>query len=192
METNWVCNVDGCAKPGVKGYKKPICGMHRSRIIVHGSTDDPRKPRKERLEICGYWHIYMPDHPLKSHKGYIGEHRVVLYAKIGPGVHPCHWCKKPLEWVGETRWDGIYVDHLDRDRKHNVPSNVVPSCNQCNIHRHDLERTACDKGHAYTEENTYRYGNKRKCRTCTNARQRMYGARKRAAAKLLTESNGGE
>ena len=66
------------------------------------------------------------------------EHRKVLFDKIGPGTHPCHWrdvygCgKNSLEWGSIS---GICADHLDGDKRNNHPDNLVPSCNSCNLRR---------------------------------------------------------
>lgn len=73
------------------------------------------------------------DHPLASKNGDVGEHRMVLYDKIGPGPHPCYWgCGKLLEWGG---LEGIIADHVDHDKSNNDPANLVPSCNPCNWRR---------------------------------------------------------
>lgn len=73
--------------------------------------------------------LYKYDHPLCSPDGRVLEHRFVLYEKIGPGSHQCHWCDKVLEWGGAK---GIHADHLDDDRLNNDPDNLVPSCKKCN------------------------------------------------------------
>lgn len=72
------------------------------------------------------------DHPLASSSDCVAEHRVVLYEKIGPGPHPCHWCGGLLGWGGKS---GINVDHLDNDKLNNDPDNLVPSCGNCNRQR---------------------------------------------------------
>lgn len=72
------------------------------------------------------------EHPLSLSDGTLAEHRKVLYDKIGPGSHPCHWCDWELAWGGV---DGICVDHLDTDRLNNNPENLVPSCHDCNKFR---------------------------------------------------------
>lgn len=72
------------------------------------------------------------EHPL-SRGGQLEEHRKVLYDKIGPGPHYCHWdCGKLLEWGGIR---GICSDHLDGDTLNNDPENLVPSCVVCNRQR---------------------------------------------------------
>lgn len=88
------------------------------------------------VNVGGYRNLTMQyDHPLASAAGSLLEHRKVLYDKIGPGPHECHWnyfsrCgETSLEWGG-TR--GVQADHLDGDRLNNDPENVVPSCLACN------------------------------------------------------------
>jgi hypothetical protein len=75
-------------------------------------------------------------HPLATSDGHVAEHRFVLYEKIGPGEHPCHWCGKMLRWTpGEQLPDSITPDHLDSIKRNNVPDNLVPSCQKCNSSR---------------------------------------------------------
>ena len=69
------------------------------------------------------------EHPLASEGGGLAEHRKVLYDKIGPGTHPCHWCDVELEWGGH---EGINTDHVNWDKQDNRPENLVPSCRVCN------------------------------------------------------------
>lgn len=65
------------------------------------------------------------------------EHRRILLAQIGPGVHPCHWCEIPVEWLdgAKTAPGALVVDHVDEDKTNNAPSNLVPSCCRCNARR---------------------------------------------------------
>lgn len=75
----------------------------------------------------------MGGHPLAQTTGILAEHRKVLYDKIGPGPHYCHWnCGKLLEWGGIK---GIIADHLDDNGLNNDPENLVPSCHRCNWNR---------------------------------------------------------
>lgn len=67
------------------------------------------------------------DHPLSSKNGALAEHRKVLFEKIGPGQHGCHWCGKVVEWPID-----LYADHVDSDITHNEQDNLVPSCLRCN------------------------------------------------------------
>lgn len=82
------------------------------------------------VDKAGYVTLTGSTHPL-AHRGSVREHRVILYDEIGPGLHPCHWCKKPVSWDGD-RIHGLHVDHLNNDRLDNRPENLVPSCLQCN------------------------------------------------------------
>jgi len=77
-----------------------------------------------------YVFITYPGHPLAGRKGRVALHRVVLFSKIGPGKHKCHWCGKEVSWAR-----GLQVDHLDWDKSNNDPNNLVPSCGHCNIDR---------------------------------------------------------
>jgi hypothetical protein len=77
-----------------------------------------------------------------SHRKYdmIAVHRIVLLQKIGPGVHPCHWCGNPVKWLpvkpGKGGWNGVLVvDHVNNMSSDNDPDNLVPSCFRCNIFR---------------------------------------------------------
>lgn len=90
-----------------------------------------------------YTKLYSPGHPLADERGAIGEHRAVLFAKLGPGRHPCHWCGTIVEWrpVGAALEQGsLRADHLDGDRRNNDPANLVPSCNGCNVRRGKQDR----------------------------------------------------
>lgn len=84
--------------------------------------------------IARYRYIQSPDHPLATGKGSVAEHRLVLYEKIGPGPHPCHWCQAPVDWLpGErTAAGALTADHVDNDSRNNAPENLVPSCHRCN------------------------------------------------------------
>lgn len=91
----------------------------------------------------GYTKLYLPGHPLADGRGAVSEHRAVLYAKLGPGRHPCHWCGAMVVWrpVGAAQEPGsLRTDHLDDDRRNNDPANLVASCNSCNIRRGRQDR----------------------------------------------------
>jgi hypothetical protein len=57
-------------------------------------------------------------HPLQTGWNQpVAAHRLVLFAKIGPGTHPCHWCGTPVTWtMGERRTDALTTDHVDFDK----------------------------------------------------------------------------
>lgn len=68
----------------------------------------------------------------------IPKHRLVLFKKIGPGSHACHWCGKTVSWERLHLNDpenALIADHVDQDKENNHESNIVPSCNTCNSTR---------------------------------------------------------
>ena len=79
-----------------------------------------------------------PDHPLANSCGRIYVHDEVLYARIGPGPHPCHWCGKLVDWKQTEfrKMKGVLCcDHLSGISTDNRDSNLAPSCFRCNISR---------------------------------------------------------
>ncbi len=74
-------------------------------------------------------------HPLAPPSGIVTVGRLVLYDKIGPGPHLCHWCGKTIDWARGITKGGLVVDHLDWNHNNNDPGNLVPSCNSCNTRR---------------------------------------------------------
>lgn len=79
-----------------------------------------------------------PGHPLAPPSGTVAISRLVLYEKIGPGPHNCHWCGAHVEWivgadVGTT--GSLLADHVDWDVENDEPGNLVASCHPCNAHR---------------------------------------------------------
>lgn len=113
-----------------KGAKGLYCSKGcagKARWLGHGST----APRRI---------IRQPDHPLASDHGKVLEYRAVLYDKIGPGEHPCHWCGTLVRWQRGGKGRGhrrgeLAVDHLDGDTRNNASENLVPACNRCNTLR---------------------------------------------------------
>ena len=77
-------------------------------------------------------------HPLSPPSGSpVRVARLVLFDKIGPGTHPCHWCKTPVTWHAGRgpRHGNLIADHLDWNPDNNSAENLVPSCTSCNAHR---------------------------------------------------------
>ena len=107
--------------------------MHTSEARIKAGESRKQSALGSSINPAGYRDLHMQQgHPLARSGGLLGEHRKVLYDKIGPGEHPCYWCGRTLSWGG---LDGIVVDHIDEDRLNNDPNNLVPSCNPCNIGR---------------------------------------------------------
>lgn len=134
------CTVHGCSR---KIKAKNFCDLHYYRFSKFGSTDLPKKPIINR-----YKRISKVGHPLTTVKGFVYEHRAILYDKIGKGPHYCYWCDKTIGWtVGVApEHDSIVVDHLDRNRRNNETNNLVPSCPKCNSSRsHGNQTEVFDK-----------------------------------------------
>src|SRR3990167_2031107 len=81
-----------------------------------------------------------PDHPLAEFHGtrthghvlLVYAHRLVLWNVLGPGLHPCYWCGRPLRWARGHEADVITTDHLNDEPRDNRPENLVASCRGCN------------------------------------------------------------
>jgi hypothetical protein len=148
----------------------------QGREIIDQPPKLPPRPRPSNkpVKVTRYRKIAWPGHPLAHADGQVYEHRVVLYNKIGPGSHVCHWCGVAVAW-GNTLSD-LLVDHLNQDRYDNDPDNLVPACFSCNVGRAKRARTHCKMGHEYTQENTYIRGSgSRQCRICkAEALERHY------------------
>jgi hypothetical protein len=78
---------------------------------------------------------YLPSHPLAGRTGLVSDARRILYDRIGPGWHPCHWCGCKVRWVVGARGGGanaLVADHVDSDPLNDAPGNIVPACVTCN------------------------------------------------------------
>lgn len=93
-------------------------------------------------------HVTRRGHPLAAiDDGRIMLHRLVLFEKIGPGVHPCHWCGTSVTWHRRVALRGDLVsDHLNGNTRDNSPENLVPSCTRCNALRGKLIAWAQETG----------------------------------------------
>ncbi len=127
-------------------------------------------------------------HPLAQANGTVRVNRAVLYKKIGPGKHRCHWCPKVITWCNKFA-TMIVADHLDENKWNNSPENLVAACQDCNFNRpkRDAEqnKTHCKNGHEFTPENTYaepRPGGYRRCRICRRAAGKQRRARRKKIA----------
>jgi hypothetical protein len=104
------------------------------------------------------------------------------YGHIGTGnrvqtVHRVAW-----ELVNGPIPDGLELDHLCRVRSCVNPAHLEPVTPKENYARSTAREgqarraagvTHCPQGHPYNEANTYRRDNKRKCRACHRAVERI-------------------
>lgn len=123
-------------KPGYGKYCSRTCKSTASRRV---SNDDGTAFYRV---LSGH-----QGHPLASEKGWILEHRKVLYDAIGPGPHPCHQCGIPVNWAYKAyaHKGNLTVDHLDENRFNNAPENLAPACGVCNQLRSMKKRVKDDE-----------------------------------------------
>lgn len=112
--------------------------------------------------------VYAPAHPLAPKGGYIPNARVVLYEKIGPGPHECHWCQEPIRWTvglsGNSRGT-ITADHLNSDPLDDRPENLVAACGPCNGQR--ARAVGNDEAFIVRADGTRLRGELRRCEACS-------------------------
>lgn len=71
--------------------------------------------------------------------------------------------------------DGLQIDHLCRNRLCVRPDHLEAVTQRTNLLRGEgvaganARKTHCPKGHPYDEQNTYQWGNQRKCLACRRA-----------------------
>ena len=88
-----------------------------------------------------YLYVRVPGCPIApSGDGLMPLHRLVLFAKIGPGPHPCFRCGEPVDWSDQRTAPGcLIVNHMDRDSRNNAWITLEPSCQGFNVaHGYDL------------------------------------------------------
>lgn len=130
-----LCVTEGCQNR--RGYRTGLCNTCYIRIRRAGKPEPPARHYAYRSKhSSGYIVIIDAAHPLAV-RGRVFEHRKVLFASIGPGQHPCHWCATPVEWMkkGTAKRGSLVADHLDGDKANNLITNLVPSCARCNWSR---------------------------------------------------------
>ena len=129
------CSMYGC--DGTR-YCRGLCVMHYARLSRHGDPGPAGRIRGPRgaghVNEYGYRILADATHPLAGAQGKVYEHRAVLYAELGDGPIVCHWCARSLTWSGPAD-SRVNVDHLDWDTLNNDPTNLVPSCLDCNTKR---------------------------------------------------------
>jgi len=139
--TERTCNVPGCEKP-TRSKSAELCKMHYHRQYRHGSVHkDAHNTDITASNGRRYKSLYKPGHPLAGASGKVYEHRFVLYEKIGPGPHTCHWCDAEVDWLPKGEPGALVADHLNDYGDDNRPENLAPSCSSCNTTRGAQQRS---------------------------------------------------
>lgn len=127
-----ICSIEGCDKPS-RSNPAGWCEKHYMRWYRHG---DPLK-LVEPLPLVRYRSVNRSGHPIAPASGRVHVHRLVLFDKVGPGSHPCHWCGRTVTWCVD-----LEGDHVNGDRTDNRPENLVVSCRPCNCNRANVATVA--------------------------------------------------
>lgn len=124
-----------------------MCKMHYHRWYRHRDVDRSAHETDVTVSLGRHYRVVAAKgHPLAMANGRAYEHRVVLYDKIGPGPHECHWCGARVEWVGKCEPFELQPDHLNNDGGDNRPENLVPCCRACNTTRGGQRRAEALRG----------------------------------------------
>lgn len=146
------------------------CNLYRDITPNPFKAEISAMPKKRGSRENAYRRVSYPDHPLADGQGCVRVHRLVLYAKIGPGEHPCHWCGRTVSWdVGARSLEPrmLVPDHLDGVKTNNDPDNLVPACTPCNVMRGRSDRVLDHE--VYVMDGTTRQrAEKRTCEKCGN------------------------
>ena len=126
------CSIEGCEKP-IKFKADGICQMHYFRKMRTGHFGTSLcAPGERRMNHSGgYIMLRLPGHPLAQKHGNVFEHRKVMYDIHGENLPPCELCGAESRWSSRT----THIDHIDRDKSNNDPSNLRVLCNPCNVGR---------------------------------------------------------
>lgn len=102
-------------------------------LACYYSSELPRSTRKARVKDQRLTNA--KGHPIAPPGGVVAVARLVLYEKIGPGPHPCHWCGSTIDWKRGLVPGALIADHVNWDRNDDSPGNLVPACLPCNTNR---------------------------------------------------------
>jgi hypothetical protein len=117
-----------CVRCGIKYSRPPaLIGSYCSKQCAYADR---------RKSVTGVRRMrYLPTHPLAGKTGLVSEARVILFERLGPGWHSCHWCGKKVRWLHNRRGavkGALVADHLDSNPLNDFPKNLVASCGTCN------------------------------------------------------------
>lgn len=163
-----VCSIDDCE---LKVFSRQWRQKHYARWLRHGdplATKAPGRDSGRRDRGTPYIYVRQPDCPFSDQRGWVAEHRYVMW-KAGFLTDQDH-----------------HVHHKNGDKRDNRVENLeVLTASEHAAHHGEVDRPShCPHGHEYTPENSFfRKGtNSRECRTCMRERTARQRAAKKAAA----------
>lgn len=158
MDVLTECSLDGCDRT-VRA--RGMCGAHYQAWKKDHRSEVRQYNLSGRVDKGGYVRLWMPGHPIAQPDGYVLEHRLVMH-EAGFDVH------------------GMHVHHRDHDKTNNDLSNLelLTPAQHAEHHGHIpnagqfRRKTHCARGHEFTPENTYTYGDgrRRECYACKRAK----------------------
>jgi hypothetical protein len=173
---------DPCQAPDCNRLSRHVsakyCAMHASRLLRHGSFDDPKPTLMDRFFAC-----VAEDGECWRWIGYTGTHGYGVLSVEGRqrGAH-----RVAYELLRAEIPDGLQIDHLCRNPACVNPWHLEPVTPRVNTLRnsspiaHQASRDSCPNDHEYTPENLrITPSGQRVCRIC----ERNRDARKRAAKR---------
>lgn len=177
-----VCSIDGCDRR--RHYSNGLCQKHYMRLRRHGSTDDQHRSVRDRLM----------EHSTVDHQSGCREWGASLDVggygtlSINGRTTKAHRASYE-EFVGPIP-NGLFLDHLCRNRKCIEPTHLEPVTIRENTLRSPVaapavnaKKTHCKRGHEFTAENTYVMADGgRSCRKCRVIHTQNYNARKATAS----------
>ncbi len=119
------CSVHKCEKT-VVSRNNPYCDKHFGRLRRGADVNNDRLIKQQYTTASGYVVKTNSNHPMATKDFRLYAHREVAHDKHAGVCPPCYWCGANLTWS-----DAV-IDHLDEDKKNNVPDNLVVACNTCN------------------------------------------------------------
>ena len=128
---NKLCTMPEC---GVKSHAKGLCFRHYARMLRHGDPNFTKIPGKQcgksgrKWKMGDYEYAFVPGHAISRRHPVVATHRLVLFNKIGPGIHPCSDCGKPVSWDDSS----LIAHHGNENKMDNRPENLSPLCFECN------------------------------------------------------------
>ena len=122
-----------------------------------------------RTDSCWLWTGYIND---EGYGEYASDFLTTRLAhRISYGLDKGHLPALPLDHLCRHR-HCVNPDHLE-------PVESIVNTRRSTAGLNMATKTHCPQGHPYDEENTLRYGGKRKCRACKNEAARRYRATKK-------------